>query len=155
MDFWSNDTSNSLLLFKFADSHFRQTHGAFGCGFRDFRHRFRTHCVSVSSCNDHDSGQLGWGLPKPYCSMCTMRSRSCGTTFGRTKMSNAGDTQKWPDLAIGLYDKLTGRNAEISYSFDDLELSIPSSTSADPKHATWKMNGTVRITTRNADESNA
>ncbi|NNE00462.1 MAG: hypothetical protein HKN47_24350 [Pirellulaceae bacterium] len=70
-------------------------------------------------------------------------------------MTNTGDTQNWPDLAIGLYDKLTGRNAEISYSFVDLELSIPSSTSPDAKHATWKMNGTVRITTRNAAESNA
>ena len=27
-------------------------------------------------------------------------------------MSN--DTQTWPDLAIGLYDKLTGRGAQIS-----------------------------------------
>jgi hypothetical protein len=73
----------------------------------------------------------------------------------REPMNNAGDTRNWPDLAIGLYDKLTGRNAEISYSFDDLELNIPSSTSADAMHATWKVNGTVRITTRNAAESNA
>ncbi|NNE34590.1 MAG: hypothetical protein HKN13_05110 [Rhodothermales bacterium] len=64
-------------------------------------------------------------------------------------MATEQDTQTWPDLAIGLYDKLTGRDAEISYSFDDFELFIPSSTAADASHARWKMNGTVRISTRN------
>ena len=70
-------------------------------------------------------------------------------------MTNANEAQSWPDLAIGLYDKLTGRNAEISYSFDDFSLEIPSSTAADAKRATWKMSGTVRITTRNDQKSNA
>ena len=32
----------------------------FGRGFRGFRHRSRAHRVSASSCNGHDSGQLGW-----------------------------------------------------------------------------------------------
>jgi hypothetical protein len=58
------------------------------------------------------------------------------------------DTTNWPDLAIGLYDKLTGRGAEISYSFDDLEVQVPSSASPDADHAPWKVNGTVRISTR-------
>jgi hypothetical protein len=58
------------------------------------------------------------------------------------------DTKTWPELAIGLYDKLTGRNAEITYSFDDFELSVPSSASENASHAKWKMNGTLRITTR-------
>src|SRR4051812_24847416 len=35
------------------------------------------------------------------------------------------DTQTWPDLAIGLYDKLTGRGAEITYEFQSLEISVP------------------------------
>lgn len=63
-------------------------------------------------------------------------------------MSNEQETKNWPDLAIGLYDKLTGRDAEISYSFDDLELHVPSSTAEDASQARWKMNGTVRISTR-------
>ena len=37
-------------------------------------------------------------------------------------MANHTDTRNWPELAAGLYDKLTGRDAEISYSFDDFEL---------------------------------
>ena len=70
-------------------------------------------------------------------------------------MSAANDTQTWPDLAIGLYDKLTGRNAEISYCFDDFQLSVPSSASDQAKHATWKMNGNLRVTTRNLSDSDA
>ncbi|MEM1027159.1 MAG: hypothetical protein AAGJ38_03665 [Planctomycetota bacterium] len=58
------------------------------------------------------------------------------------------ETHTWPELAIGLYDKLTGRNAEISYSFEDFTLSVPSSTGDDAKHATWRMNGTLKISTR-------
>jgi hypothetical protein len=65
-------------------------------------------------------------------------------------MANDQETQNWPELAISLYDKLTGRDAEISYSFDDFELYVPSSTAADASHARWKMNGTVRIASRNA-----
>ena len=60
----------------------------------------------------------------------------------------AQDTRNWPELAIGLYDKLTGRGAEISYTFDNFEVYIPSSASEDAVHAKWKMNGTVKITTR-------
>jgi len=65
-------------------------------------------------------------------------------------MASEQDTNNWPELAIGLYDKLTGRDAEISYSFDDFEIFIPSSTAADASHARWKMNGRVRISTRTA-----
>jgi hypothetical protein len=46
-----------------------------------------------------------------------------------------------------LFERLTGRNAEISYQFDDFELHVPSSTADDAEHAQWKMNGTLKITT--------
>ena len=58
------------------------------------------------------------------------------------------DTRTWPELAIGLYDKLTGRGAEITYEFDDFELFVPSGTGDQAEHARWKMNGTIRIRTR-------
>ncbi len=58
------------------------------------------------------------------------------------------DTKTWPDLAIGLYEVLTGRGAEITYEFDNFELLIPSSASADATHAKWKMNGVLKIRTR-------
>jgi hypothetical protein len=58
------------------------------------------------------------------------------------------DTTTWPDLAIGLYDRLTGRGAEITYEFEDFELLIPSSASADAAHARWRMSGVLKIRTR-------
>ena len=63
---------------------------------------------------------------------------------------NVPETQSWPDLAIGLYDKLTGRGAEITYQLEGLEISIPSSASPAAEHATWKVSGTVKIRTKDA-----
>jgi hypothetical protein len=57
------------------------------------------------------------------------------------------DTKTWPDLAIGLYDRLTGWGAEIVYEFQDFELLIPSSASPDATHAKWRMNGAIKIRT--------
>ena len=68
-------------------------------------------------------------------------------------MAREHDTQNWPELAIGLYDKLTGRDAEITYAFDNFELHVPSSTADDAHHARWKMNGSLRISTRNGAQA--
>ncbi len=56
--------------------------------------------------------------------------------------------KSWPDLAIGLYDKLTGRGAEIAYELHNLELHVPSSAAPDADHAMWRVNGTVKIRTK-------
>ncbi|MDJ0781568.1 MAG: hypothetical protein QNJ22_06325 [Desulfosarcinaceae bacterium] len=54
-------------------------------------------------------------------------------------------TTNWPDLAIGLYDRLTGRNAEITYEFENMEVAIPSHTAKDAPYAHWRLNGTLKI----------
>jgi len=61
-------------------------------------------------------------------------------------------TKTWPELGIGLYDKLTERNAEISYNFDNMEVSIPSHVGPNAKHADWKINGTLKITTHDSKQ---
>ncbi|MFW6318006.1 MAG: hypothetical protein ACOC06_06010 [Halorubrum sp.] len=73
-------------------------------------------------------------------------------------MSDAADpeerideTTTWPDLAIGLYDRLTGRNAEIHYQFEDMTVEVPSATGDDAEHAEWRVDGGVRVTTRERD----
>lgn len=58
------------------------------------------------------------------------------------------ETTSWPDLAISLYDRLTGRSAEIIYDFEDMEVEVPSGTGEDAEHAQWRLDGTVRVTTR-------
>ena len=57
-------------------------------------------------------------------------------------------TTTWPELAIGLYDRLTGRNAEITYEFKDMHVSVPSGTGERADHADWKLSGTLTIRTR-------
>ena len=58
------------------------------------------------------------------------------------------NTTNCPDLAIGLYDHLTGRGAEITYEFDNMEVAVPSNATDDASYANWKLNGTLRIRTR-------
>ena len=58
------------------------------------------------------------------------------------------NTRNWPDLAISLYDRLTGRGAEITYEFDNMEVSVPSSASDDVSYANWKFNGILKIRAR-------
>jgi hypothetical protein len=74
-------------------------------------------------------------------------------TLGRKIMSpEVGETTNWPDLFVGLYDRLTGRHAEITYSFDNLEIDVPSGTSESSGRAHWKLNGVLRITTRDTGQ---
>lgn len=65
-----------------------------------------------------------------------------------TQTNDADHSTTWPDLAIGLYDRLTGRGAEIAYEFDKLNVRVPSGTGDRADHASWMLDGTVRIRTR-------
>lgn len=60
----------------------------------------------------------------------------------------AQETNNWPEMFVGLYERLTGNNAEISYNFDDFEIDVPASTDKNSPQAHWKFNGTLRINTR-------
>ena len=62
-------------------------------------------------------------------------------------VENKQQTTTWPELAEGLYSFLTGRGATIEYSFDNLQVWVPSSTSHEASSAQWKLNGTLRIRT--------
>jgi len=65
-----------------------------------------------------------------------------------TSGQQSGEMTTWPDLAIGLYDRLTGRQAEIIYEFEDMSVSVPRGIGEDTAHAEWILDGTVSITTR-------
>lgn len=62
-------------------------------------------------------------------------------------MSTATDTHTWPELAEGLYRVLTGRGAEISYAFDEVDVHVPASTRHEAPRAHWTINGTIRVST--------
>ncbi len=50
-----------------------------------------------------------------------------------------------------LWSYLTGRQAVIEYSFTDMIVEVPKTTGADSPRATWKLNGTLRVRTTDAD----
>ena len=52
-----------------------------------------------------------------------------------------------------LYDKLTGRNAEITYEADNVEVWVPSGVGEDATHALWKVNGNLKIRARDGAEA--
>ena len=62
-------------------------------------------------------------------------------------------TKNWPDLAIGLYDRLTGHKAEIKYGFEDMHVHVPSGTGDDAERAEWVLNGVLRISTGEKSDS--
>lgn len=80
---------------------------------------------------------------------CNLASQpSLSFTMKRGDLTMAQDVLTWPELAEELYDKLTGRNAEISYEFHDLEIYVPAHHSEDAPLARWKVNGMVTIRAR-------
>ncbi|WP_135663953.1 hypothetical protein [Halorhabdus rudnickae] len=70
---------------------------------------------------------------------------------GKKSDAHIGETTNWPELAAGLYDRLTGRGAEIVYEFKDMDVAVPSKVGEDADHAHWHVDGTVRITTDERD----
>lgn len=60
---------------------------------------------------------------------------------------NSEQVVSWPDLGREMWSFLTGREAAIDYSFIDMAVEVPRDTGPDAPRATWKLNGTLRITT--------
>lgn len=58
-----------------------------------------------------------------------------------------GDAVSWTDLGKEMWNYLTGQGAAINYTFQDLAVQVPRDTGADAPRATWKLDGTLRITT--------
>lgn len=53
----------------------------------------------------------------------------------------------WTDLGRKMWDFLTGRRAAIHYRFDDVSVEVPRDTGDQAPRATWKIDGTVTVTT--------
>lgn len=68
-----------------------------------------------------------------------------------TDATNA-ETTSFSDLGKDLWSYLTGNEATIDYTFVDMSVEVPRTTGPDAERATWKLNGTLRITT--ADKNN-
>ncbi|WP_152730625.1 hypothetical protein [Goekera deserti] len=57
------------------------------------------------------------------------------------------ETTSFADLGKEMWAYLTGKGAAINYEFVDMTVEVPRETGAQAPRATWKLNGTLRITT--------
>lgn len=61
----------------------------------------------------------------------------------------------WTDLGREMWSFLTGRDAAINYRFIDMHVEVPRDTGADAPRATWKLDGTLQVTTRDNEQRRA
>ena len=59
----------------------------------------------------------------------------------------AHNIKDWTDLGKEMWSYLTGKSAVINYSFIDMTVEVPRDIGPDAPRATWKLNGTLRVTT--------
>lgn len=67
------------------------------------------------------------------------------------------DISNWSDVVGDIVDKLTGKDMEVTYNFDNLEVDIPKATGPEGKElgsAKWKINGKFIISTQLHDKTN-
>lgn len=69
--------------------------------------------------------------------------------------TSSGGTTSFSDLGRDLWSYLTGQEATIDYTFKDMSVEVPRTTGADSPRATWKLNGTLRVTTSDKDSKGA
>lgn len=56
----------------------------------------------------------------------------------------------WLDLADEVWTYLTSRGASIDYTLEDMTVEVPRDVGPDAPRATWRINGTLRISTNDA-----
>ena len=52
-------------------------------------------------------------------------------------MNDKVEKATWPDFAIVLFDLLSGRKAEVTWEFANLELHVPITTGTSTEYAVW------------------
>ena len=65
------------------------------------------------------------------------------------------DVLDWTDLGREMWSFLTGRQAAINYRFIDMSVEVPRDTGADAPRATWRLNGTLQVTTQDSGAADA
>jgi hypothetical protein len=63
-------------------------------------------------------------------------------------MAEKSEHLTWPEAAADLFDLLTGRKAEVTYQFENLEVHVPIETGPATEHAIWKLNGAIKVRAR-------
>ncbi len=69
--------------------------------------------------------------------------------------TSTSEVVDWTDLGHEMWSFLTGREAAINYRFIDMAVEVPRDTGPKAARATWKLNGTLQITTKDNAGSTA
>ena len=65
------------------------------------------------------------------------------------------EVTNFADLGKEMWSYLTGKGAVIDYELRDMVVEVPRQTGPDSPRATWKLNGTLRITTSDREAPGA
>ncbi|MTD14630.1 hypothetical protein GIS00_11820 [Nakamurella sp. YIM 132087] len=74
-----------------------------------------------------------------------MTSSTDATADGRNVKAHSSSS--FADFGKEMWTYLTGKGAAINYEFVDMNIEVPRETGPDAPRATWKLNGSLRITT--------
>ena len=67
-----------------------------------------------------------------------------------------GSISNWSSVVKDIVDKLTGKDMEVTYDFENLQIDMPKATGPEGKElgsAKWKINGKFTISTQLHEKS--
>jgi hypothetical protein len=77
---------------------------------------------------------------------------------GTSEDNNAdASISNWSNVVKDIVDKLTGKDMEVTYDFENLQIDMPKATGPEGKElgsAKWKINGKFTISTQLHEKSN-
>lgn len=76
-------------------------------------------------------------------------------TTNQTDPDTHDQVVDWTDLGQRMWSFLTGREAAIHYSFEQMAIEVPRDTGPNAPRATWKLDGTLTVTTSDRVEGPA
>jgi hypothetical protein len=86
-----------------------------------------------------------------------MESLKEESSKGTNEDNNAnGSISNWSDVVKDIVDKLTGKDMEVTYDFENLQIDMPKATGPEGRElgsAKWKINGKFTISTQLHEKS--
>jgi hypothetical protein len=86
-----------------------------------------------------------------------MESLKEESSKGTNKDNNAdASISNWSDVVKDIVDKLTGKDMEVTYDFENLQIDMPKATGPEGRElgsAKWKINGKFTISTQLDEKS--
>ena len=80
----------------------------------------------------------------------TSDTETTQSSSDKSKGNSKEHLSEWSDMISKVIDKLTGKDLQVTYTFDDVEIEIHRAGGSDTKHqagAKWKIDGKITIST--------